>query len=425
MRSGGITSTSLNYTGQCRDDTGLLFYNARYYDPQIGRFISADSVVPGNASGGTDGVALRPLTVDFHETGLLGGLNSEGARADKLDWGGPADPQGLNRYSYVRNNPMGATDPTGHCPACLAGIGWVLGAVGITVSAPVIAAIALVVSVTALVVFLSDDQNRVWLSAQVQAGINDTNSFVDNLTGRVAKATVDAESSGTANLVKKADVGFIDYVQKKYKLSDKQREELHDIIHGRNLSKKEIEEEAKALQDEGEQERRESNMTGTVQQDDVSIALRQLLGLPLEDAGRSGDMNWFSFGSKRQVIDKAGLHKTVGDFALHITCSWRLIRNSRIVVASKDKYYPREDNEQIDDFEWDVQGLNIQDEVLSHITKTLDIEFSVASVQVQLAGAFTIDFANGYTLEVFPDISLPAENWRLFQPYQNLPHLIR
>ena len=114
VRAGGITSTTLNFTGQRRDDTGLLFYNARYYDPQIGRFVSADSVVPGNASGGMNGVALRPLTVDFHEGGLLGGLNSEGAHADKLDWGGPADPQGLNRYSYVRNNPMGANDPSGH-----------------------------------------------------------------------------------------------------------------------------------------------------------------------------------------------------------------------------------------------------------------------------------------------------------------------
>ena len=114
MRAGGTSQTTLNYTGQRLDGTGLLFYNARYYDPVIGRFISADTVVPGNASGGMDGVALRPLTVAFHEPGFIATLNGEGANADKLHWGGPVNPQALNRYSYVMNNPIRWTDPSGH-----------------------------------------------------------------------------------------------------------------------------------------------------------------------------------------------------------------------------------------------------------------------------------------------------------------------
>jgi RHS repeat-associated protein len=61
------------FTGQRLDQSGLYFYNARYYDPQIGRFISADTVVPD-----------------------------------------PSDPQNLNRYSYVLNNPLKYTDPSGH-----------------------------------------------------------------------------------------------------------------------------------------------------------------------------------------------------------------------------------------------------------------------------------------------------------------------
>ena len=54
----------------------MYCYNARYYDPTLGRFLSAD-----------------PLVQD------------------------PATPQFLNRYSYVRNNPINRTDPTGHCEA--------------------------------------------------------------------------------------------------------------------------------------------------------------------------------------------------------------------------------------------------------------------------------------------------------------------
>jgi len=73
-RHTGTVSTSHRFTGQRLDDTtGLYFYHARYYDPQLDRFISADSVIQA-----------------------------------------ASDPQSLNRYSYVRNNPVRYTDPSGH-----------------------------------------------------------------------------------------------------------------------------------------------------------------------------------------------------------------------------------------------------------------------------------------------------------------------
>ena len=67
-------SVSNRYTGQQLDeDTGLYFYKSRYYDPELGRFTQADPVVPSaNTS------------------------------------------QALNRYSYVKNNPLKFTDPSGH-----------------------------------------------------------------------------------------------------------------------------------------------------------------------------------------------------------------------------------------------------------------------------------------------------------------------
>jgi RHS repeat-associated protein len=54
-------------------ESGLVYMNARYYDPEIGRFLSPDTIVP-----------------------------------DALN------PQSLNRYSYVANNPLSNVDPTGH-----------------------------------------------------------------------------------------------------------------------------------------------------------------------------------------------------------------------------------------------------------------------------------------------------------------------
>ena len=73
----GTTSTSYTYTGQYNNtaDFGLMYYNARWYDSQLGRFAQADSIVPGGV-------------------------------------------QGYDRYAYVNNNPVRYTDPSGHSVDC-------------------------------------------------------------------------------------------------------------------------------------------------------------------------------------------------------------------------------------------------------------------------------------------------------------------
>jgi len=38
--------TDYTYTGQKQDGSGLVYMNARYYDPQTGQFISPDTEVP-------------------------------------------------------------------------------------------------------------------------------------------------------------------------------------------------------------------------------------------------------------------------------------------------------------------------------------------------------------------------------------------
>jgi len=71
-----IKRISFHNEGQEYDpETGLYYYNARYYDPEIGRFLSADAMIPD-----------------------------------------PGNPQSFNRYSYVLNNPLRYTDPSGHVP---------------------------------------------------------------------------------------------------------------------------------------------------------------------------------------------------------------------------------------------------------------------------------------------------------------------
>ena len=81
--------------------------------------------MPGNASGGLDGIALKPLMVSFSEPGFVAKLNQENqfgpwftlSDKEQQQLGspmGPQNPQALNRYSYVLNNPMRYTDPSGH-----------------------------------------------------------------------------------------------------------------------------------------------------------------------------------------------------------------------------------------------------------------------------------------------------------------------
>ena len=69
--SGSGLEPKYTYTAKEADQSGLMYYGARYYDLVLARFITADTM---------------------------------------YDQG----PQGLNRYSYALNNPILYRDPTGH-----------------------------------------------------------------------------------------------------------------------------------------------------------------------------------------------------------------------------------------------------------------------------------------------------------------------
>ena len=73
------------FTGKERDaETGLDYFGARYFSAAQGRFITPDW-------------SAKPTPLPYADL---------------------SDPQTLNLYTYVRNNPLKKADPDGHDPCC-------------------------------------------------------------------------------------------------------------------------------------------------------------------------------------------------------------------------------------------------------------------------------------------------------------------
>jgi RHS repeat-associated protein len=108
-QSQGNLPTDKLFTGQRLDGTGLYYYGGRYYDPNIGRFISADTFTQWSTE---FDVVSDPLTVNAILAGL-GSVTAPQGNYPSFTLQAPVNPQNLNRYSYVRNNPLAYTDPYG------------------------------------------------------------------------------------------------------------------------------------------------------------------------------------------------------------------------------------------------------------------------------------------------------------------------
>lgn len=106
VRSTTSTTDLRRCTGKERDaETGLDYFEARYYSSAQGRFTSPDEFKGG---------IVDPFTGQDIETNTA------------LPYADITDPQTLNKYAYVRNNPLRYVDPDGHA----FGLDDLVGAVG-------------------------------------------------------------------------------------------------------------------------------------------------------------------------------------------------------------------------------------------------------------------------------------------------------
>jgi RHS repeat-associated protein len=80
-----LGATEHHFTGKERDaESGNDYFGARYYASSMGRFLSPDW----------------------------------SAKEEPVPYAKMDNPQSLNLYAYMRNNPLGGVDPDGHCDWC-------------------------------------------------------------------------------------------------------------------------------------------------------------------------------------------------------------------------------------------------------------------------------------------------------------------
>ena len=118
--SQGTTPTDYAYTGQMQEGE-IYFYNARWYDPIIGRFMQADTIVPVLSSSYEQGAEVLDNVI------LQTDLSNPMAVATSTQWNQSPSQESryreylsnltapsFDRFGYGYNNPLNFIDPSGH-----------------------------------------------------------------------------------------------------------------------------------------------------------------------------------------------------------------------------------------------------------------------------------------------------------------------
>lgn len=160
--------------------------------------------------------------------------------------------------------------------------------------------------------------------------------------------------------------------------------------------------------------------------------LRPLAGLRLSLARRASSMRVFHFGVIRPYPPG-----TVGEFALHIQCPWRMESLEGMITGSEDLFRPMSMTDtKCPNFNWkswsyDKDGC-LQDELIEKWLQEHDLDtpsfkenessLLVNEISADCCGGATIRLSGGYSLVLFPSRTR-GEHWRIFRP-GDLSHFV-
>lgn len=140
--------------------------------------------------------------------------------------------------------------------------------------------------------------------------------------------------------------------------------------------------------------------------------LEKLVGLPVWGAAFAVDMLMLQFGKPCQKVTRKGTYIEVGEYALHIQVDWRVSNAEQIVVGANDHWCDKEASN--------------SEEIAQLIEQAIASKPKVISVDGVRAGAFSLAFEGGASLDVFPSsgIAEDSEFWRLLSPALETPQFV-
>lgn len=147
--------------------------------------------------------------------------------------------------------------------------------------------------------------------------------------------------------------------------------------------------------------------------------MKRIIGSKFNNIFRCIDMLCFNLGN--DITNDEG--DVYSEFAFHIQTSWRFVKGSEILLASRDIYLPQD--EALDNGYYDFEEQSTQKEITptSSIFDVAMHDFGkyfentvVKSYTVSPLGDLRIDFTNGVYFETFTPSSRKCEEWRFLPP---------
>jgi hypothetical protein len=156
--------------------------------------------------------------------------------------------------------------------------------------------------------------------------------------------------------------------------------------------------------------------------------LKVLVGLPWWAIGRVLDLVWLEFGQRRRVRNSRGNWTFVGDWALHLQCSWRIGGPHGLLVASDDRFHPAGDPDKVPKrWKWETGPNRFDERVKSLLSETPEGYGVAQKVRGDRFGGVAITLTNSLRIEIFPSDTLDRESdehWRFFQPSRKAKHFV-